>query len=128
MADNNKKSKYYYGTGRRKTAVARVRLYDGSGKALVNGKDVSLKDNVISPIKLIGKLDSIDLSIIVTGGGINGQYEAIRHGISRALISMNPEYRQTLKKAGYLTRDQREVERKKPGLKKARRAPQWSKR
>lgn len=122
------KSKYFYGTGRRKTAVARVRLYPGDGKFVVNEKEVELDEAVISPLKLVGKLGNFDLSVKVLGGGIMSQKEAIRLGISRALILLNPEFRPTLKKAGYLTRDAREVERKKPGLKKARRAPQWSKR
>jgi small subunit ribosomal protein S9 len=122
------KEKYFYGTGRRKTAVARVRLYPGTGKAFVNDKNTQLSDPVIEPLKLVGKFGGIDISVKVSGGGKTGQNEAIRHGISRALIVMNTEFRPTLKKAGFLTRDQREVERKKPGLKKARRAPQWSKR
>jgi len=123
-----KDAKYYYGTGRRKTAVARVRIFDGSGKITINNKESKLADSVVEPLKLVGKYGSFDLSVKVAGGGKNGQAEAIRHGISRALLELNPEFRPTLKKAGYLTRDQREVERKKPGLKKARRAPQWSKR
>ncbi|MEI6144555.1 MAG: 30S ribosomal protein S9 [Candidatus Berkelbacteria bacterium] len=125
MADN---SQYYYGTGRRKTATARVRIFAGSGKAVVNDKEIILSENVVEPLKLVGKFDSCDVSVKVNGGGKNGQEGAIRHGISRALIELNSEFRPTLKKAGFLTRDQREVERKKPGLKKARRAPQWSKR
>ena len=119
---------YYYGTGRRKTAVARVRILSGKGKYIINNKESSLPDSVTAPLKLVGKIDSFDISIKVSGGGKSGQFEAIRHGLSRALIELNPEFRPTLKKAGYLTRDQRETERKKPGLKKARRAPQWSKR
>lgn len=121
-------AKYYYGTGRRKTATARVRIFAGNGKATVNDKETVLPESVIEPLKLVGKYDSIDMSVRVSGGGKNGQFSAIRHGLSRALIELNPEFRPTLKKAGFLTRDQREVERKKPGLKKARRAPQWSKR
>jgi len=123
-----KSSQYYYGTGRRKTAVARVRIFAGSGKDIVNGKEIQLPDLAREPLKIVGKNDSFDVSAKVCGGGKNGQLEAIRHGISRALIELNSEFRPTLKKAGFLTRDQREVERKKPGLKKARRAPQWSKR
>jgi len=128
MTEIANKTKYFYGTGRRKTAVARVRLYPGNGKITVNGKDSKLQDETVSPLKLVGKLGSYDISITVTGGGTTGQNEAMRHGIARALNVSNSEYRPTLKKAGYLTRDSREVERKKPGLKKARRAPQWSKR
>jgi len=123
-----KSSQYYYGTGRRKTAVARVRIFAGSGKDVVNDKETQLPDSAREPLKIVGKNDSFDVSAKVCGGGKNGQLEAIRHGISRALIELNSEFRPTLKKAGFLTRDQREVERKKPGLKKARRAPQWSKR
>ncbi|MFA5157758.1 MAG: 30S ribosomal protein S9 [Patescibacteria group bacterium] len=123
-----KDSKYYYGTGRRKTATARVRIYVGDGKIIVNGKESTLSDAIIEPLTLVGKSGSLDISAKVNGGGTTGQNEAIRHGLSRALIELNPEFRPTLKKAGFLTRDQREVERKKPGLKKARRAPQWSKR
>lgn len=121
-------SQYYYGTGRRKTATARVRIFAGNGKATVNDKEIVLPDTVIEPLKLVGKSDSFDISVKVSGGGKNGQLEAIRHGLSRALLELNSEFRPTLKKAGFLTRDPREVERKKPGLKKARRAPQWSKR
>ena len=123
-----KDAKYFYGTGRRKTAVARVRIFDGSGKVTINNKESKLADSVVEPLKLVGKYGLFDLSVKVVGGGTNGQAEAIRLGISRALLELTPEFRPTLKKAGYLTRDQREVERKKPGLKKARRAPQWSKR
>jgi len=128
MAETLNKTKYFYGTGRRKTSVARVRLYPGSGKITINGKESELQDETVSPLKLVGKLGSYDISVIVSGGGTTGQNEAMRHGIARALVVLNSEYRPTLKKAGYLTRDPREVERKKPGLKKARRAPQWSKR
>ncbi len=125
MANN---LKYYYGTGRRKTAVARVRIFAGNGKTVVNDKEIVLPDVVLEPLKLVGKLESFDISVKVNGGGKEGQLDAIRHGISRALIVLNPEFRPQLKKVGFLTRDPREVERKKPGLKKARRAPQWSKR
>lgn len=123
-----KESRYYYGTGRRKTATARVRIFAGTGKITVNDKETTLPDVILEPLKIVGKVGSLDISAKVLGGGTTGQNEAIRHGISRALLELNPEFRPTLKKAGFLTRDQREVERKKPGLKKARRAPQWSKR
>ena len=123
-----KEGKYYYGTGRRKTATARVRIFVGSGKVTVNDKETSLPDVALEPLKMVGKISSMDISAKVNGGGTTGQTEAIRHGLSRALVELNPDFRPTLKKAGFLTRDQREVERKKPGLKKARRAPQWSKR
>lgn len=124
----NNSDKYFYGTGRRKSAIARVRIFPGSGKYLLNNKEATLTPETLAPIKLVGKIFDLDVSIKVSGGGKTGQTEAIRHGIARALILMNPEFRPTIKKAGFLTRDQREVERKKPGLKKARRAPQWSKR
>ena len=120
--------KYFYATGRRKTSVARVRLTQGSGKYLLDGKEIAMPKIVKDALKLVGKDASIDVSAKVSGGGKTGQAEAIRHGVSRALLVLNPEFRPTLKKVGYLTRDQREVERKKPGLRKARRAPQWSKR
>lgn len=122
------KKNYYYGTGRRKTAIAQVRILSGKGKCTINGKESSLPNATSDPLKLVGKIDLFDISIKVSGGGKSSQLDAIRHGLSRALIDLNPEFRPTLKKAGYLTRDQRETERKKPGLKKARRAPQWSKR
>lgn len=127
---------YYYGTGKRKTSTARVRLYkDGKGEIRVNDKLVNeyfplaLQLEVIqSALKLAGHLKSFDISVKVNGGGINSQSEAIRHGISRALIDFDADLRSTLKKAGYLTRDARVKERKKPGLRRARRAPQFSKR
>ncbi|TSC95308.1 MAG: SSU ribosomal protein S9P [Candidatus Berkelbacteria bacterium Athens1014_28] len=128
MIEKEPKVKYFYGTGRRKTSVARVRVFPGSGNIMLNSKKVELSKTTLMPLSLVSKLESIDLSIVTSGGGKTGQEIAMRHGISRALVVMNPEYRPTLKKAGFLTRDPREVERKKPGLKKARRAPQWSKR
>ncbi|OGD67998.1 30S ribosomal protein S9 [Candidatus Berkelbacteria bacterium RIFCSPHIGHO2_12_FULL_36_9] len=123
------KGQYYYGTGSRKTAIARVRLYSGKGLVVINGKKVVKADETaISPLVLCGKKDKFDVSVVVRGGGIISQKEAIRHGISRALLEFDQELRPTLKKAGFLTRDPREKERKKPGLKRARRAPQWQKR
>lgn len=129
------KGKYVQATGRRKTSVARVRLYkNGKGTIVVN--DMSLKKYfstadvmvVSQPLKLTGHLRDLDFSVLVKGGGKKGQAEAIRHGVSRALILMDPELKTTLKSKDFLTRDARKKERKKPGLKKARRAPQWSKR
>ncbi len=122
--------------GRRKTAVARVRLIkNGQGEITVNGKKFDkyfttydLRDQITSPLKITGQESSVDVSIKVEGGGIRGQAEAVRHGLSRALIQLNPTFRKTLKKLGYLKRDARKRERKKFGLKSARRAPQWSKR
>ena len=126
----------YYGTGRRKSSIARVRVVDGSGKITINGKDMeeyfgvdTLKVIVKQPLVATNTLDKYDVVAKVTGGGISGQAGAVRHGISRALLEANStEYRPTLKAAGFLTRDSRMKERKKYGLKKARRAPQFSKR
>jgi small subunit ribosomal protein S9 len=122
--------KYYYGTGRRKTAVAQVRVYpNGTGKVFINETPVSPHDALyMAPLTLVGQASKADVSAHVEGGGFRGQLEAIRHGISRALCEMDADFRTTLKKAGYLTRDPRAKERKKPGLKSARRSPQWSKR
>ena len=130
------KKKYFYGTGRRKSSVARVRVYEnGTGSIIINGRDINdyfgldtLKLVVNQPListDLVGKLDVV---VTVAGGGVSGQAGAIRHGLSRALLTLNPEYRATLKAAGFLTRDPRMKERKKYGLKAARRAPQFSKR
>ena len=126
---------YFYGTGRRKSSAARVRVYNGTGKITINGRDIddyfgleTLKFIVRQPIALTDTLDKFDIVCNVTGGGITGQAGAIRHGLSRALLQYNEELRPTLKKAGFLTRDPRMKERKKYGLKGARRAPQFSKR
>ncbi|MBQ4311974.1 MAG: 30S ribosomal protein S9 [Oscillospiraceae bacterium] len=129
------KTQFYYGTGRRKSSVARVRLYPGSGKITINGRGIddyfgleTLKLIVRQPLTLVDMLDKFDVVCTVAGGGVTGQAGAIRHGISRALIVFNPELRPAVKKAGLLTRDPRMKERKKYGLKAARRAPQFSKR
>ena len=127
---------FFYGTGRRKSSIARVRLLNGNGKITINGKDMeeyfgvdTLKVIVKQPLVATNTLDKYDVVAKVTGGGISGQAGAVRHGISRALLEANStEYRPTLKAAGFLTRDSRMKERKKYGLKKARRAPQFSKR
>ena len=127
---------YLYGTGRRNKSVARVRLYAGSGKVTINGRDIddyfgleTLKLIVRQPLELTGTADKFDIECRVAGGGVTGQAGAIRHGISRALLQYNSdELRPQLKKAGFLTRDPRMKERKKYGLKAARRAPQFSKR
>ena len=127
---------FFYGTGRRKHSVARVRLYSGSGKIQVNGRDIdeyfgleTLKVIVRQPLALTETDSKFDIICNVTGGGVAGQAGAIRHGIARALLECDSEkYRLSLKKAGFLTRDSRMKERKKYGLKKARKAPQFSKR
>ena len=125
----------YYGTGRRKSSVARVYLVPGSGKITVNKRDIeeyfgleTLKLIIRQPLEVTGTTGKFDININVCGGGTTGQAGAIRHGIARALLEADPEFRPALKKAGYLTRDPRMKERKKYGLKKARRAPQFSKR
>ena len=126
---------YFYGTGRRKHSVARVRVYNGTGKVTINGRDINdyfgletLKLLVNSPLVLTENEGKFDIVVNVVGGGCSGQAGAIRHGLSRALLQFNPELRPVLKKAGFLTRDPRMKERKKYGLKAARRAPQFSKR
>ncbi|MBE5937424.1 MAG: 30S ribosomal protein S9 [Lachnospiraceae bacterium] len=125
----------YYGTGRRKSSVARVYLVPGSGKITINKRDIdeffgleTLKLIVRQPLELIGATDKFDVIVNVKGGGFTGQAGAIRHGISRALLEADADNRPALKKAGFLTRDSRMKERKKYGLKGARRAPQFSKR
>lgn len=125
----------FYGTGRRKESVARVRLVPGDGRIVVNGRDLdqyfgleTLKAIVRQPLVLTDTLNRYDVLVNVHGGGFTGQAGAIRHGIARALLKVDPDLRPSLKKAGFLTRDPRMKERKKYGLKKARRAPQFSKR
>ena len=129
------KAQEFLGTGRRKCSVARVRLTTGSGKIEINGKDINeyfdletLKTIVRQPLVLTETLNNVDVVVNIYGGGKTGQAGAIRHGITRALIEFRPELRPELKKAGFVTRDARKKERKKYGLKKARRAPQFSKR
>ena len=130
------KNPYMYGTGRRKSSVARVHLFpNGTGKITINGRDIddyfgleTLKMVVRQPLVTSELLGKVDVEATVTGGGVTGQAGAIRHGISRALLEVNAEYRPALKAAGFLTRDPRMKERKKYGLKAARRAPQFSKR
>lgn len=131
MSETTKTTKtYYYGTGRRKTAVARVRLFvSGSGKVTINDKPFAAEAApFFEPLKLVGRFGNTDLTVRVAGGGTVGQLEAIRHGVARALVELDETYRTTLRKGGFLSRDPRERERKKPGLKSARRSPQWSKR
>ena len=134
MYESNRK--YFYGTGRRKSSVARVRVYEnGTGSVTINGRDMdeyfgldTLKLIVRQPLVATDMVGKVDIVCTVQGGGVTGQAGAIRHGISRALLGINAEYRATLKAAGFLTRDPRMKERKKYGLKAARRAPQFSKR
>ncbi|MCI8473727.1 MAG: 30S ribosomal protein S9 [Oscillospiraceae bacterium] len=130
------KKPYLYGTGRRKSSVARVHLFpNGTGTITINGRDIdeyfgleTLKMVVRQPLATTDLIGKVDVDTTVAGGGVTGQAGAIRHGIARALLEMNPEYRPALKAAGFLTRDPRMKERKKYGLKAARRAPQFSKR
>ena len=132
MYDSNP---YFYGTGRRKSSVARVRVYAGTGKITINDRDIddyfgleTLKLIVRQPLALTGTTEKFDIVVRVAGGGVTGQAGAIRHGLSRALLQFDENLRPALKKAGFLTRDPRMKERKKYGLKAARRAPQFSKR
>ena len=130
------KKQYQYGTGRRKSSVARVRVYEnGTGSIIINGRDIddyfgleTLKLLVRQPMVATDTLGKLDIVCTVSGGGVTGQAGAIRHGVARALLKVNPEFRTVLKAAGLLTRDPRMKERKKYGLKAARRAPQFSKR
>ncbi|TSC97231.1 MAG: small subunit ribosomal protein S9 [Candidatus Berkelbacteria bacterium Licking1014_2] len=123
-----KKPIFYQGVGRRKRAVARVRLFSGGGNITINNLPGKLPAWVEQPLELIGLKDKFDINVLIKGGGWHSQLEAVRHGISRAALIFNKEFKSTLRKAGFLTRDPREKERKKPGLKRARRAPQWQKR
>ena len=136
MAERAADVRYHHGTGRRKSAVARVRLYPGSGEITVNGKtsrdyfggrDLH-QTTILQPLRLVGLVDRFDISVRVIGGGVSGQAGAVRHGISRALLRFDDELRPVLKRAKMLTRDARVKERKKVGLKRARKAPQYTKR
>ena len=130
------KPQYFYGTGRRKTAVARVRLLPGTGQFVINGRPAReylggrelLQLTIRQPLRLTGTLERFDVSVRVVGGGVVGQAGAIRHGVARALLRFDEELRPTLKSAKFLTRDARAKERKKVGLKRARKAPQYTKR
>ncbi len=124
-----KKKSYWYGLGRRKTAIAKVKLVKGTGKYFINEREIATPSRVYTePLKITGKDKNFDVYAKVYGGGISSQLEAIRLGISRALDKFDPDLHKTLKIEGFLTRDPRMKERKKPGLKGARRAPQWQKR
>ncbi len=136
MADTIK-GEYYYGMGRRKTAVARVRLYpNGDGSITVNGKNSrlyfgqreALMSVMTGPLRVLDLGNAYNMTVRVLGGGTSGQAGAIRHALARALVRVNPEWKATLRKSGFLTRDPRMKERKKPGLKRARKAPQYTKR
>ena len=127
--------RYYEAVGRRKRAVARVRLYPGQGEVVINGKGLQEYFGrpqdwlaVTAPFQVTNNENRYNLSVLVNGGGVTGQAEAIRHGIARALLLIDPNAKAALRRAGYLTRDPREKERKKPGLKRARKAPQYTKR
>jgi small subunit ribosomal protein S9 len=127
--------RYYEAVGRRKRAVARVRLYPGDGQIIINDKPLpdffgrpQDLQSVTAPLSLTDNEERFNVSVLVKGGGITGQAQAIRHGVARALLLSDPELRAALRRAGYLTRDPREKERKKPGLKRARKAPQYTKR
>ncbi|HDH31451.1 MAG TPA: 30S ribosomal protein S9 [Candidatus Wolfebacteria bacterium] len=130
-----KRERYFEAVGRMKTATARVRLYTKNSEFIINEKKLDkyfpvlrFQKNAFSPLEKMKISDKLGVSVKVKGSGLSAQAGAIRHGISRALVKFNPEFKKRLRKAGYLTRDSRMVERKKPGLKKARRAPQWKKR
>jgi len=131
--------KYFYAVGRRKTSVAQVRLFKhdkaGDGDLIVNKKmlkdffpTASTQANILAPLRTAGMADKVRMTVLVRGGGFTGQADAIRLGIARALVKMDEGFKKAIKSEGFLTRDSREVERKKPGLKKARKAPQWAKR
>ena len=129
-------NQYFYSAGKRKTAVARVKLHDGGkGDMVVNGQKAKeyfatalQVENAFAPLALCGRTKDFDIEVTVTGGGKSAQSDAVRHGISRALMLCDPELRTSLKREGFLRRDARVKERKKPGLKRARKSPQWSKR
>lgn len=130
MTESKVKTKeYWYGLGRRKTAIAKVKLIKGTGKVTINGKEIGAPSRVyMEPLKVVGKDSAFDLMVATFGGGLSAQLEAIRLGVARALDKFDSELHTTLKKEGFLTRDKRMKERKKPGLKGARKAPQWQKR
>ncbi len=126
---------YYEGVGRRKTASARVRIMTGNGDFVVNGKSaeeyftrVGDMAHIVEPLEVAEMLGKLDISVLVNGGGVTGQAGAVRHGIARALLKLDPDLRPKMRKGGFLTRDARMKERKKPGLKRARKAPTYTKR
>lgn len=123
-----KKTNFFAGVGRRKTAVAQVRLVGGKGKYVVNGKETDIPAKVSAVLDTVDRSGQLDISVVVRGGGIKGQIDAAVLGVARSLVDLNEDFRSGLRKAGFLTRDARKKERKKPGLRGARRAPQWAKR
>ncbi|MFA7682381.1 MAG: 30S ribosomal protein S9 [Candidatus Peribacteraceae bacterium] len=135
MTSETTKRQYFYSVGKRKTAIARVKLFEqGNGEATVNGMPIKKYlsgvqiENAVAPLRLAEKQKDFDIDVLVQGGGKAAQSDAIRHGVSRTLVLFDPELRSLLKREGFLRRDARIKERKKPGLKRARRAPQFSKR
>ncbi|MFA6039462.1 MAG: 30S ribosomal protein S9 [Candidatus Peribacteraceae bacterium] len=134
--ESTKKRPFFWSVGKRKTAIARVRLYpEGSGEVKVNGRKMKeyfltpfQMENALAPFAIVEKKNAYDVEAEIEGGGKSAQSDALRHGISRGLLLSNPDFRVELKRAGFLRRDARIKERKKPGLKRARRAPQWQKR
>jgi len=128
-------AQYYEGIGRRKASTARVRIMDGSGQFIVNDKpigDYFTRDGdtgaIFAPLETVGQRSTLDVTVLVKGGGVTGQTDAVQLGIARALLKLNPDLKPVLRKGGFLTRDPREKERKKPGLKRARKAPTYTKR
>lgn len=126
---------YYEGIGRRKSSTARVRIMNGSGQMIVNEKPIADYftrvgdiDAIIAPLETVGQRNSLDVTVLVKGGGVTGQRDAVQLGIARALLKLNPDLKPALRKGEFLTRDPREKERKKPGLKRARKAPTYTKR
>ncbi len=128
MAKTDKTASFYTGVGRRKSAVAQTRLSQGSGQFTVNDQKIEPQQTWLKPLAMVGKKGDLDVSIVVRGGGMTSQSEAITLGIARALLVMDETFKTTLRKAGLVTVDARVKERKKPGLKRARKAPQWAKR
>lgn len=136
MMTEQKRRQFFWTIGKRKTAIARVRMYpEGSGAVTINGRAAKEYfptalhvENALAPFALVEKKNAFDVEAEIEGGGVTAQSDALRHGISRGLLLVNPDFRTELKRAGFLRRDARIKERKKPGLKRARRAPQWQKR
>lgn len=122
------KNNFSAGVGRRKTAVSQTRITRGSGELVVNGKEKAVPAKITAMLELVGQPKELHISAIIRGGGVRSQLDALALGVARSLVDLNPDFRSTLRKAGFLTRDARVKERKKPGLRGARRAPQWAKR